>query len=194
MRNIKLFIVTSLFSSFLVGCGMKGPLYRETTTEPVKPIVENELPAPVELQPTTEIAPTETQERQQSISVTESDASISEFEEEKGLRIQQLKKLFTPADQLLAIPPSYLTLQLAAMDSDKSLQQFIEQHNLPQKDVYIYQTIHNNQPRYIVLFGEYKNRQSAVMASKRLPDTFSNTDTWIKTYQLVHQELLLNNR
>tara|TARA_R110001583_G_scaffold164447_1_gene316934 strand:- start:15891 stop:16475 length:585 start_codon:yes stop_codon:yes gene_type:complete len=194
MRNIKLFIVTSIFSSFLVGCGMKGPLYRASTTEPVKPMVESERPAPVELQSTTEVAPTETQKSQQPITVTEVDASTPELKVKKDVISQKFKKLFTPADQLLAIPPSYLTLQLAAMDSDKSLQQFVEQHNLPQKDVYIYQTIHNNQPRYVVLFGKYESRQSAVMASKRLPDTFSNTDTWIKTYQLVHQELLLNNR
>ena len=194
MKNIKLLIVTSLFSSFLIGCGMKGPLYQSPVTNPVKPIIENEQQAPAELQPTTEIAPTETPESQQVIAVAPSDTSMLEVDTEKETRIQKIKALFTPVNQLLAIPPSYLTLQLAAMDSDKSLQQFIEQHNLPQKGVYIYQTIHNNQPRYIVLFGEYENRQSAVIASNTLPETFANTDTWIKTYQLVHQDLLLNNR
>ena len=31
MKNLNLLLVTLIFSSLLVGCGMKGPLYREAT-------------------------------------------------------------------------------------------------------------------------------------------------------------------
>ncbi len=38
MKNIKLLIVTFLFSSLLIGCGMKGPLYRAPVTQPVSAV------------------------------------------------------------------------------------------------------------------------------------------------------------
>ncbi|MEH6454517.1 MAG: lipoprotein [Psychromonas sp.] len=34
MKNIKLLSMTLLFSSLLAGCGMTGPLYRETPPTP----------------------------------------------------------------------------------------------------------------------------------------------------------------
>jgi len=34
MKNLNLLLVTLIFSSLLVGCGMKGPLYREATPSP----------------------------------------------------------------------------------------------------------------------------------------------------------------
>lgn len=42
MKNLNQLIVISLFSSLLFGCGLKGPLYRTTTTEDKAPIVEQE--------------------------------------------------------------------------------------------------------------------------------------------------------
>ena len=36
MKNLNLLLITLIFSSLLIGCGMKGPLYREA---PVKPKV-----------------------------------------------------------------------------------------------------------------------------------------------------------
>lgn len=35
MKNIQLFIVTLFFTSLLMGCGMKGPLYRAPIKQPV---------------------------------------------------------------------------------------------------------------------------------------------------------------
>lgn len=34
MKNIKLLIITLLFSSLLMACGMKGPLYRTPSAQP----------------------------------------------------------------------------------------------------------------------------------------------------------------
>lgn len=34
MKNLNLLLVTLIFSSLLMGCGMKGPLYREATPSP----------------------------------------------------------------------------------------------------------------------------------------------------------------
>ena len=101
--------------------------------------------------------------------------------------------IFTASSQLLAFAPSSYTLQLSAMGSEKSLQQFISKHNLPQPSVYVYQTIRNNKPWYVVIFGVYESRLSAKRASETLPGSLANMDSWIKKYQLVHQDLRLNN-
>jgi len=37
MKNIKLLIITLLFSSLLMACGMKGPLYRTPVAQPAPP-------------------------------------------------------------------------------------------------------------------------------------------------------------
>lgn len=41
MKNIKLLVVSLLFSSLLAGCGMKGPLYRPPVAQPTPPAMEN---------------------------------------------------------------------------------------------------------------------------------------------------------
>ena len=79
------------------------------------------------------------------------------------------------------------------MAAEKSLQQFIFQYGLPKTNIHVYQTIRNNKPWYVVIFGEYDSWESAKNASKTLPDSLANLDSWIKKYQLVHQDLRLNN-
>lgn len=101
--------------------------------------------------------------------------------------------IFTAESELLSVSPSHYTLQLSAMAAEKSLQQFIFQYGLPKGDLHIYQTIRSNKPWYVVIFGEYDSWQSAKKASQALPGPLANLDSWIKKYQLVHQDLQLNN-
>ena len=101
--------------------------------------------------------------------------------------------LFTSSAQLLAVAAAHYTLQLSGMASEATLQQFISDYGLPVANVSIYKTQRNNKPWYVVIFGEYKSRQLAEQASRALPGSFAGMDTWIKKYQLVHQDLQLNN-
>ena len=101
--------------------------------------------------------------------------------------------LFTPKADLLSISPIHHTLQLSAMATNVSLQRFVREHGLPNKNLHIYQTIHNNKPWYVVIFGEYESWGAAKRASAALPGSLANLDSWIKKYQLVHQDLQLNN-
>jgi|GEM_PF-6503392 len=101
--------------------------------------------------------------------------------------------IFTASAQLLARAPAHFTLQLSAMESEKTLQAFILAHKLPQPGVYIYQTIRNNNPWYVVIFGDYESLPLAKKASRTLPGSLAKMTPWIKKYQLVHQDLRLNN-
>ena len=65
MKNIKLLIITLLFSSLLMGCGMKGPLYRTPAAQPAPlPAMENKEKSEAEL----DNAATATQEEQTNCS------------------------------------------------------------------------------------------------------------------------------
>lgn len=103
------------------------------------------------------------------------------------------KAVQTIQERLSAVPASYYTLQLSGMSSKKSVQEFTAKHNLPQKNITVYQTIRNDKSWYVVIYGQYENRQAALHASKNLPGSFANMNSWIKTYQIVHQDLALTN-
>ncbi|MFT6986339.1 MAG: DamX protein [Psychromonas sp.] len=106
---------------------------------------------------------------------------------------KEQSSIFTAPAQLLAVAPAHFTLQLSGFATEESFQQFVSAHNLPQPSVYIYRTIRNNKPWYVVIFGDYDSLLSAKKASKTLPGSLANMDVWIKKYQLVHQDLRLNN-
>ena len=105
----------------------------------------------------------------------------------------QRDPIFTEKSSLLAIPATHYTVQVSAMAAEKTLQEFIAKHGLPKKDVYVYQTVRNNKPWYVVIIGNYKYKSQALKASTKLPGSFANMDFWVKSYQSVHQDLQLNN-
>lgn len=106
---------------------------------------------------------------------------------------KEADSIFIASAQLLARAPAHFTLQLSAMESEKTLQAFILAHKLPQPGVHVYQTIRNNKPWYVIIFGDYESLSLAKKASKSLPGSLAKTTPWIKKYQLVHQDLRLTH-
>lgn len=100
--------------------------------------------------------------------------------------------VLTATDLLLAVEPEYYTLQLAGLSSEKSLSAFIENYQLPQKDVYLYQTIRNGKKWFVVIYGQFENRDIAIREAGNRPNILSKLDVWAKKYALVHQDLQLN--
>lgn len=214
MKNIKLFTITFLLSSFLVGCGMKGPLYQtETAKSEVSAIETAQQTATIDtsiVDSDTVIVTSEplsaiekpiaaieenTKNIDSALVDSDIDASSNTQLAEAQLTAQGIQipdYLFTTEAQLSLIPNNYYTIQLAALDSEESLQNFVKQHNLPQKGVYLYKTTHNNNPRYIIIYGEYETRKLALVASESLPATFATMKTWVKQYKLVQQDLTAN--
>ncbi|MCW8996142.1 MAG: SPOR domain-containing protein [Psychromonas sp.] len=201
MKISKLLIVISIFSSLLMGCGMKGPLYQtseredEKSSQAAEETVVNKV---AKNQQSTEAnitdiekPPAVTEEKPANSGI--SALKATQTDNEATTKTESFEFL-TARAQLLAIAPAHFTLQLAAMTSKDSLLQFAAEHNLPQKEVYIYQTIRAKQIWYVVIFGEYASKQAAESASKKLPGSFANMDSWVRSYQLVHQDLHLNNK
>lgn len=100
---------------------------------------------------------------------------------------------FTDNDILLSKGANNFTLQLSGMASEKTLLLFKVNHDLPQENIFIYETVRKTKPWFVVTYGEYNSFESASLAAKNLPSTFKGMPTWIKKWQVVHNDLRLNN-
>lgn len=105
----------------------------------------------------------------------------------------QQQSLLTETAQLLIKPAKHYTLQLSGMSSQQSLSRFARKHQLPQDNVFVYQTFRNNKPWYVVIYGEYDTIRSAQLAAKNLPASFTNINAWVKSWKTVHNDLRLTN-
>lgn len=106
---------------------------------------------------------------------------------------KRVNGLFTDSSILLAKNRNYYTIQISGMASLDYLKLFQKQYNPNRNNVYAYQTIRNNKPWFVVIYGEYQTREAADSAQKNLPSVFKGMSTWVKTWQTVHQDLRLNN-
>ncbi|RBW45123.1 hypothetical protein DS885_10280 [Psychromonas sp. B3M02] len=105
---------------------------------------------------------------------------------------QATDSLFTASNILLSKNPKHLTIQLSAMSTRSYLSAFKQKYGAIE-NVFIYQTIRNNKPWFVVIYGEYTSQASANLAIKNLPAAFAGMPTWIKSWQAVHNDLRLNN-
>lgn len=189
MKKIKLSIITFLFSSFLVGCEMTGQ-QDEPKTEVTK----------IDTKQTSQKKTKSTTKKTAKAAVKKAKKKVVAIKEELKppvLITEPLNQsiisaipIFIPNSDLLAVPATHFTLQFAALDSD-SLNNFIHTHSLPQPNTHVYETLNNNQTQYIIFYGEYRTHEAAKIASQSLPGSFANMETWIKQYQLIHKEILV---
>lgn len=100
--------------------------------------------------------------------------------------------IFTSAEELLAVDPDYYTLQLAALSSEQSLREFIVEYQLAKKEIYLYPTMRNGKKWFVIIYGQFKNRETALLEVKKLSNSAIKLDSWAKKYASVHQDLQLN--
>ncbi|WP_019613562.1 AAA family ATPase [Psychromonas ossibalaenae] len=113
---------------------------------------------------------------------------------QKPAENQSVEQMFTPSEQLLAVSPAAYTVQLSGFASPVVLRRFFVQHNLPRQDIYIYQTLRNNKPWYVVISGQYHGFKVAKEAAEHLPGSLFGMPFWIKTYRDVHKQVHLNEQ
>ncbi|MCP4325443.1 MAG: AAA family ATPase [Psychromonas sp.] len=130
---------------------------------------------------------TESSELEESVQVEK-----RELVREVAQKSQQNNSAFTNPALLLEIKSNIFTLQLSGMSTEKALQEFIKQYQLPRKNVYLYQTLRNGKPWYVVIYGQFKTRQAANLVAKKLPGSLAKLDSWVKKYASVHRDLMLN--
>ena len=107
--------------------------------------------------------------------------------------IKQTPTELTPRAILFNKPPENYTLQLSGMASKRYLDLFKQKFKFPQENLFLYETVYQNKPWFVVLYGDYDSVNTAQVAARNLPEAFKAMSSWVKQWQLVHDELRLNN-
>ncbi|MDH5572101.1 MAG: SPOR domain-containing protein [Gammaproteobacteria bacterium] len=84
--------------------------------------------------------------------------------------------------------PSHFTLQLMNGQNEKGIRDFIIQHNLKGKAVY-YRSQREGQTYYIVLYGNYADRDAARKSIDSLPPALQRIKPWARSFSSIHAEL-----
>ncbi len=72
------------------------------------------------------------------------------------------------------------TIQLLASEQEKTMRQFLRQHQLQGKARYIY-TQRQDKAWYIMLYGSYTSRKEATKAVQQLPSSLRSSSPWIRS-------------
>ncbi|MGB5446679.1 MAG: hypothetical protein WBM99_14380 [Psychromonas sp.] len=105
-----------------------------------------------------------------------------------------LDLILTPTEILLAKPADRFTVKLSELQTLDKLLAFIGQQDLPEEKLYIYQTSRNNQPWFVLIYGEFDSFATAQKAQQGLSDSLSSLLLPIVSYQDIHRDLRLNTR
>ncbi len=89
---------------------------------------------------------------------------------------------------MLKRPASHYVIQLFGSDSEASVKSFIAKNNLSKNALYV--TVwHNNQNWFIVLYGDYADRNQAQAAIQELPTAVSSNSPWPRSVQSVQEAI-----
>lgn len=89
---------------------------------------------------------------------------------------------------MLKRPASHYVIQLFGSDSEASVKSFIAKNNLSKNALYV--TVwHNNQNWFIVLYGDYADRNQAQAAIQELPTAISSNSPWPRSVQSVQEAI-----
>ncbi|SEQ28803.1 Sporulation related domain-containing protein [Amphritea atlantica] len=95
----------------------------------------------------------------------------------------------TEAEQtLMGWPASGYTLQMLGAGMRKSAEAFIREQAEPQK-FYMFQTRYKGNPWFVVVYGQYKDRDAAHAASASLPSALARLKPWARTIQGIQADL-----
>ena len=95
----------------------------------------------------------------------------------------------TEAEQtLLQWPASGYTLQMLGAGKRSSAEQFIQAQAEPQK-FYMFQTRYKNKPWFVVVYGQYKDRNAAHAAATALPSALTKLKPWARTIQGIQADI-----
>ncbi len=90
--------------------------------------------------------------------------------------------------ELLNTDPDSYTLQMLGARAERSAVEFIERQPAPAKFTY-FETLYKGEPWYVVLYGEFPNRDAAVAAVKELPQTLRKQRPWARSFAGVQNDI-----
>ncbi|MDW6091663.1 AAA family ATPase [Vibrio rhizosphaerae] len=128
-----------------------------------------------------------TTEPQQTASAEQSASSSTPAQSNTNQSLPGYSFSYTTTE-LKAMSDRSYTLQLAAFNSLREVEDFIQRHRL-QNQVYIYPTIRDQVNWYIVTYQNYPTIQMARDAVATLPRPIQSLGPWAKSLRQVHREI-----
>jgi DamX protein len=89
---------------------------------------------------------------------------------------------------LLRQNPSAFTLQLIGVQDEAGVSRFLERYKLPGQTAY-FRTSRQGKPWFPVLYGVFPNRDAAVAAKDRLPESLKRSGVWPRSLESVQKEI-----
>ncbi|MFW1676562.1 AAA family ATPase [Pontibacter sp. JAM-7] len=89
---------------------------------------------------------------------------------------------------LLSWPARAYTLQIMGSRKEASARTFIQAQSMPE-DFYYFATQYKAKPWYVVVYGQYSNRDAATSAIRTLPAELKNIRPWARSLQSVHLDI-----
>lgn len=85
-------------------------------------------------------------------------------------------------------PPNHYTIQLTGGSDPAKLQQLIQQHKL-QGQATVLKSERDNKPWYLLVYGDYANRNAAQQAVQKLDPALQNSRPWLREISSIQEEL-----
>lgn len=90
---------------------------------------------------------------------------------------------------LMQKPSSHYTLQMMGSLEEASVLSFIREQGAEAAKFSYFESRYQGKPWYVVVYGDYANRDAAVAASKNLPASLVQLRPWAKSFASVQQDI-----
>ena len=98
------------------------------------------------------------------------------------------RQLTDSEKSLMNWPAKGYTLQMLGAGMQSTAEQFISAQTEPQK-FYMFETRYKNKPWYVVVYGQYKDRDAAQAASDSLPAALAKMKPWARAIQGIQTDI-----
>lgn len=83
--------------------------------------------------------------------------------------------------------PNHFALQMMGSLEEASVRQFIQQAN--QSGLVYFEGRYQGNPWFVVVYGDYANRDAAVAAIPNLPEALRNQRPWARSFASIQNDL-----
>ncbi|MFT5878966.1 MAG: DamX protein [Moritella sp.] len=98
------------------------------------------------------------------------------------------KGFLTEKALIMVQPAKNYTFQIAGLSRPELLERYLNEHQLTEQ-IYTYQTLRENKPWYVVLYGSFSSVAQANAAKSKLPAKVQKAQPWMKTFSQIQREL-----
>lgn len=96
------------------------------------------------------------------------------------------------AESLLSRAPESFTLQVLGSQSEAKVREFIEQSG--RTGFTYFETVHQARPWFVVVYGEYPNRDAAAAAVRTLPSQLQQLQPWARQLAGIQADIRKHNQ